>query len=260
MHSIVSRAACAALMLTLLMAPAHRADAAADEPQVSAALATVTSTSNAEIRRAIAELRTDPALSPTHLDRVLRWLGTSEPQDTPRERTLPWLRRALGWLSSSTRVLMWIVLGIAAIAVMIGLVRLFRDSSLPAVADRLVIPSHVSHLDIRPESLPADVGAAARALWDRGESRAALSLLYRGLLSRLVHSHAIPIRESSTEGECVALTTQRLRGGPVTYVSRLVGVWQAAVYGAQVPATLEVHELCAQFAPTLDAPVLDARP
>ena len=48
------------------------------------------------------------------------------------------------------------------------------------------------------------------ALWDRGDHRAALALLYRGLLSRLVHVHRVPIRDSSTEGDCLALAARCL--------------------------------------------------
>ena len=56
-----------------------------------------------------------------------------------------------------------------------------------------------------PRSLPADIGAAARALWDRGERRAALALLYRGLLSRLVHVHRLPIRDSRPKATALRL-------------------------------------------------------
>ena len=83
--------------------------------------------------------------------------------------------------------------------------RACRAATRPFVA-----PTHVRDLDIRPESLPADIGAAARALWDRGEHRAALALLYRGMLSRLAHVHRVPIRDSSTEGDCLALAASHL--------------------------------------------------
>ena len=53
--------------------------------------------------------------------------------------------------------------------------------------------SHVRDLDVRPESLPDDVGAAAWALWQAGKVPAALSLLYRGALSRLIHRFEVPI-------------------------------------------------------------------
>ena len=90
-------------------------------------------------------------------------------------------------------------------------------------------PSHVRELDIRPESLPDDIGAAALAVWERGEQRAALALLYRGLLSRLVHAHGVPIRASSTEGDCLALAQSRLAAGSAQYAARLVSVGHGGV-------------------------------
>jgi hypothetical protein len=115
-----------------------------------------------------------------------------------------------------------------------------------------VAPSHVRDLDIRPESLPEDVGAAALALWARGEQRAALALLYRGTLSRLVHVHSVPIRASSTEGECLALAKQRVKATTASYAARLVETWTGAVYGAQTPGSGVVQALCGEFAAALD--------
>ena len=113
-------------------------------------------------------------------------------------------------------------------------------------------------LDIRPESLPDDVGGAGRALWERGEHRAALALLYRGLLSRLVHVYAVPIRASSTEGDCLALAAPHLRGPAAGYAARLVGTWQGAVYGAEAPAEPAVQALCTEFGTVLDRPAAAA--
>jgi hypothetical protein len=116
----------------------------------------------------------------------------------------------------------------------------------------LAAPTHVRDLDIRPASLPPDIGAAARALWDAGQQRAALALLYRGLLSRLAHVHSVPIRDSTTEGDCLALAAEHLPTPRHDYVSRLVGVWQHAVYGHEEVSAVAVHDLCDGFAPALD--------
>jgi hypothetical protein len=113
----------------------------------------------------------------------------------------------------------------------------------------------VRDLDIRPESLPDDVGAAAAALWSSGEHRAALALLYRGLLSRLVHVHGVPIRDSSTEGDCLALATPRVTAMRNSYAARLVRVWQGAVYGTEHPSSEAVLALCGDFARVLDVPI-----
>jgi Domain of unknown function (DUF4129) len=111
----------------------------------------------------------------------------------------------------------------------------------------------VRDLDIRPESLPDDIGAAARRLWQDGERRAALALLYRGLISRLVHVYGVPVRGSSTEGECLALAAPRLGDGPRRYAARLVHTWLLAVYGGHEPAAEAVLALCDEFAGSLPA-------
>ncbi len=109
------------------------------------------------------------------------------------------------------------------------------------------LPSHVRELDIRPESLPADIGAAVRELWLAGERRAALSLLYRGALSRLVHSYQVAIGDASTEGDCVRLARAALPPPRGDFVTALVDAWQLAVYGGRPLATEHVLRLCADF-------------
>jgi hypothetical protein len=110
----------------------------------------------------------------------------------------------------------------------------------------------VRNLDIRPESLPTNIGAAARALWDRGDHRGALSLLYRGLLSRLTHVHRVPIVDSSTEGDCLILLSGRVPAGTGEYAARLVDAWRTTVYGGIEAATPAVHALCDGFRGALD--------
>jgi hypothetical protein len=132
---------------------------------------------------------------------------------------------------------------------------------MPERNRRFVAPTHVQDLDIRPESLPPDIGAAARDLWDRGEQRAALALLYRGMLSRLAHVHEVPIRDSSTEGDCLALAARTLDASRVAYATQLVRTWQRAIYGGLTIETAEVWDLCAEFAAHLDGPTrTDAPP
>jgi len=133
---------------------------------------------------------------------------------------------------------------------------------VPRREERFVAPTHVRDLDIRPESLPRDIGIAARALWDRGEHRAALALLYRGMLSRLAHVHRVPIRDSSTEGDCLALAASHLTQEGREYASRLVRVWQRFVYAGQDTQPATVYVLCDDFASALDpvSPLDSLRP
>jgi hypothetical protein len=210
--------------------------------------------SRAQTEAALAAVRAEVA--PTRKTRTLEWNGPTFGNDEPR--TTPawteWLAGLFGWLAQTSRVAVWMAAGVLAALIAYYVVRLVREARLRAPRTRPSAPTHVHDLDIRPESLPADVGAEARALWASGARREALALLYRGLLSRLVHAHAVPIRDSSTEGEALALARPRLAAQRQAYVARLVGTWQRAVYGNEMPQTEMVGALCDEFAPLLDVP------
>ena len=152
------------------------------------------------------------------------------------------------------------LLGALAVAVLI--VFAWRWAQLRADAGRARValrPSHVNDLDIRPESLPDDIAGAARALWQRGEQRAALSLLYRGALSRLVHGRGVPIGAASTEGECLALALAVLSSDAGAFFERLVRAWQTEVYAGRSPDAASVAALCDGFDAHFPAPPAPAR-
>lgn len=194
----------------------------------------------------------DPLLGSPKTARTLRWKPGDKPPE-PKPPSMPWLVDLVRWMAESARVLMWL-LGAAAVGVLlVYLRRWLRLRAEESGGGAFVLPSHVRDLDIRPESLPDDIGLAARALWLRGEQRAALSLLYRGALSRLVHGHAVPIRAASTEGECVHIASRTLPEASSAFFAQLVGAWQIAVYGAHTPETASVLALCDEFERRLPA-------
>jgi hypothetical protein len=211
-----------------------------------------------EVARALVRLQSDPNLSGETTIRTLHWAGSKKPPDDPGGtewlmELLRWIGGAFRWLAQSGRLLILACVVILAAMLAIYIYRLVRDSRRQSHDATAAAPSHVRDLDIRPESLPDDIGSAARSLWEEQNHRAALALLYRGLLSRLVHLHGVAIRESSTEGDCLALLANRGRSEVFDYSSRLVRVWQRAVYGGQEPDDAAVMELCATFAAVLDA-------
>ena len=183
-----------------------------------------------DVGPALEELKQDPNLNGERKMRMLRW-NDSGRQSKPDLSWLAWVAGFFGWLGQSARYLV----GAGADA-----------------ADAFVPPTHVRNLDIRPESLPPNVGAAARKLWERGEHRAALSLLYRGLLSRLSHVHRVPILDSSTEGDCLSLMSGRVAPKTGDYATRLVDAWRGFVYGGTEAETPAVHALCDGFSAALD--------
>jgi hypothetical protein len=207
----------------------------------------------AEVARAIKSVEADPNLAPERTIRTLRWVTKSDPVPEGTHTSLEWLVQLMGWFAQSARVVVWVAVALLAGLLVIFVLRFIQERAPTAKLSRKVTPTHVQDLDIRPESLPDNIGAAARSLWDSGDHRAALSLLYRGLLSRLVHVHNIPIRDSSTEGDTLQLTAARLGEDKGNYVTRLIRIWQHAVYGGQQPETGSLYVLCDEFAPALDA-------
>jgi hypothetical protein len=216
--------------------------------------------SDIEIARALERVKADPNLATDRTIKLLRWKGS---QDTNKESRWPawllWLAGLFSWVDQSARLLVWIV--VIGLAAMLGvyLVRLAGTRGAIGSSAAFVPPTHVRDLDIRPETLPADIGATARAMWDRGEHRAALALLYRGLLSRLAHVHRVPIRDSSTEGDCLSMAASHLAQRKREYAVLLVREWQRFVYGGEDVDASTVYALCHDFASALDrASALDA--
>ena len=207
-----------------------------------------------EVKTALEQVKKDPNLASDRTFRMLKWVE-SDQKKPPDMSWLKWLGEFFGWITQNARFLFWLVLAGLIGLLLVYLWRLARNWSVPKLSTRIDAPSFVRDLDIRPESLPADIGAAARQLWDSGEHRSALALLYRGLLSRLVHVHRVPIKDSSTEGDCLALANRHLRDEErKVYVANLVRLWQRAVYGGESVATESVHALCDGFARALDQP------
>lgn len=200
------------------------------------------------VRAAVELVQADPLLPGSEKNKVLRFK-----KDTEKEKAKPkskddasWWIELLANLSGGMRVAIWLVGAGLLIWVLLRL-RDWLQSSEGSDKVAALPPSHVGSLDIRPESLPADIGAAALALWRRGETRTALSLLYRGALSRLVHGHGVPIRAASTESECLALAARRLAPGSQAFLAELVAGWQTVAYAGRTLAAEDMEQLCLGF-------------
>ncbi|HKY22211.1 MAG TPA: DUF4129 domain-containing protein [Vicinamibacterales bacterium] len=211
------------------------------------------SPSDADVARALDIVKADPNFATDRTIRMLRWKQSTQPKTSGLPDWLTWIAGLFRWIEQSARILVWV-----AAVILAGLLAVYLAGALgarqPAWSEPpLIAPTHVRDLDIRPESLPADIGAAARMVWERGAHRASLALLYRGMLSRLAHVHRLPIRDSTTEGDCLALAASHLTLPRREYTSSLVSVWQAFVYGGQKADAATVYVLCDGFASALDS-------
>lgn len=208
-----------------------------------------------QVKAAVARLIQDPNLGKTEKAHRLQWKSRTEDEsatDKPNAAWLEWLAGALSWFATTARTLLWVIGVLLAGILGLYIKRFLELRGLGPPVKPLAMPTHVRDLDIRPDSLPDDIGATALGIWEQGEHRTALALLYRGALSRLVHVHGIPIRDASTEGDCLTLANTHLQAPPAAYVTLLVRVWQHAVYGNAAPPDDEMRALCGRFAEALD--------
>jgi hypothetical protein len=207
------------------------------------------------VDRVAQDLREHPDLAGSRVERSLRFKKNErEPEKRTQDASaFRWIADFFSWMSNSARWLLWTLCAVIAAVLLVRLRAwwLARDG-LDDSATRLA-PTRVRDLDIRPESLPVDVGAAALALWRAGRMHEALSLLYRGALSRLVHGHGVAIQASSTEGDCLRLAGKVLSMSAMSYLEVLVTAWQQAVYADQPPRDEQMALLCATFDARLTA-------
>jgi hypothetical protein len=240
-----TRAACAWALALLLLGCT---EVGAQPPSSPAAAPT-----QEEVRAAVAKLRDDPNLGGEHTLRSLRWVSSRASPPPPESPA--WVVGLFQFLGETASVLIWIAGGVAVAVAAVWLYRLLKTRSTKARITQSAMTSHVGELDIRPTSLPDDIGAAALALLQAGRSRDALSLLYRGALSRAVHRFGVAIDESFTEGEALRAVDARLDRPRAEYFGELVGLWQRAVYAGQTAASDPVAALCTRFASALDGAV-----
>ncbi len=239
------------LALSVLMACAAAAPAAAGPPG-SAPAAPGTAVTAEEVRAAAALLRADPNLGTERRIRSLRWSslrGANQPQQQPP----PWLEGLFEYLGQTAGVLLWVAGVVAAAMAVVWAYRTFAARTPAAAAPAAPAAARVGGMDLRPEALPEDIGAAALALAEAGKTREALSLLYRGALSRAVHRFGIPVGEAYTEGEVLRAVGARFDAPRAAYFSDLVGIWRRAVYAGEPPAHEPIKSLCRRFSAALDA-------
>ena len=104
-------------------------------------------------------------------------------------------------------------------------------------------PVQLFGLDIQAEALPDDMLGQVQQYIARGEFRAALSLLYRATLIKLIHRYQLDIPESATEGECLRIVRQNRPEQESFYFQRMTGIWLRLAYAHEAPAGDDLQEL-----------------
>ena len=259
LHSTSMQAVLAGALLLALAAPAPDALAAAPLPAKCAlpGLDSVKRSPHHNAAQAALRRQVDQVFAGDDLrgfECVQRWhyKGKLDLDDASKRRPWP----ALALLAEAMKVIL--------IALLLGaagwLLYRYRHA-FPAFGGGAArrAATEVGGLDIRAASLPDDVTGAVRALWDGGEQRAALGLLYRATLSRLVDEDRLQLRQGDTEGDCLRLARSAQRAGKLgaarcEVAAAATALWLAGAWGNRWPDTATVHARCAdwdaQFAPS----------
>ncbi|MDR6916132.1 hypothetical protein J2X66_003001 [Pseudomonas sp. 3296] len=189
---------------------------------------------------------------------VTRYRFGEEKPDTKTtddSKTPEWLKALLalldsqrfGVLATLIEVLLW-----GAVMAGVGLlIWRYRDwlqafvSRRPSLKSKVArpIPHQAFGLDLNRETLPDDIAASAESLWQT-DPRAALGLLYRALLSHLLHDHHMALKTADTEGEVLQRIEQLQQPALLAFSKTLTRHWQNMAYGHRLPPAHSQQELC----------------
>ena len=207
------------------------------------------SPSPAQLKQRITGILKQPEFATEKTERQWTYLGKSappKPADDPAWRK--WLENIIPGLARVVEIALWLVL-----ALVIGWLWLKRAYwlkwfAVPRKVPAYAAPAMLFGLDIQPQSLPDDIPAAAWQLEQAGQSRAALSLLYRGALAHWVtHGTARP-GSDATEGDCLRLFSASASPAAAAYFSALTQAWQQVAYADRPPAADSLRQLCDHWA------------
>ena len=98
-------------------------------------------------------------------------------------------------------------------------------------------------LDLNRDTLPANIASTAESLW-QSNPREALGLLYRGLLSQLVHEYKLALKPADTENEVLLRVEQLQQPALLAFSKSLTEHWQNMAYGHRLPPEPLQYELC----------------
>ena len=199
------------------------------------------------IKRELAQVLADPVFG--HKETRTRWVPRArDDKATGPDRLSAWLERIariMDALARPARIAVWVVIAVAIGALVYVLVR-YRERWLPARIRRAV-PATVFGLDVRAQSLPADVAAAARAALAQGDVAGALGLLYRGALFALIHFAAVDFHAGDTERDCWRRAAPALAGDAGRYFRSLLDAWLRTAYAHRAPPHDELARLCDEW-------------
>lgn len=226
---------------------------------------TITDTLSPEqSQQQIAEILESDVFNEIKTRNSLRWIEDKDDKKNPGDddgsswfdnfdwlkdwlKDTPETKGALDWLAGLPAMLEVLLWGLV-IALLAYLIYRFRDFAgqgfRRATPQAKAAPTHLFGMELHRDSLPDDVIAAARALWQQQQTREALGLLYRAALSFLVYERLLPLESSHTEDECVNVCSQQEDAARAGFFRQLTQHWIRLAYAHQAPDTAAFDKLC----------------
>lgn len=220
-------------------------------------------------RHGIEQLLEQPPFE--HRETVTRWrFGEQEQADEPSAEQLSGLLELLEKFVKLTEfwsridavalffeALLWAaLLGLAALLVWRYRQWLGAFAGRLGLAQRTATPPsrQLFGLEVAPESLPTDVAGTVERLWAE-QPRAALGLLYRALLSRLLDDYRLPLNSAHTEREVLRLVEELDHSELSSFSQALTLHWQNLAYGHRLPPDELRQTLCQDWRRLFDSGV-----
>ncbi|SFP63850.1 DUF4129 domain-containing protein [Pseudomonas borbori] len=205
-----------------------------------------------------------------HRETVTRWRFGEQQVEEPSEEQLAGLLELLEklfklaefWNSIDAvalffEALLWAaLLGLAALLIWRYRQWLGAFVGRLGLAQRAAAPPtrQLFGLEVAPESLPADVAGTVERLWAE-QPRAALGLLYRALLSRLLDDYRLPLHGAHTEREVLRLVEGLEHSELSSFSQALTLHWQNLAYGHRLPPDELRQTLCQDWRRLFDSGV-----
>ena len=196
-----------------------------------------------DVHGELTEILADPEFGWEEQDTV--WQLRSPSQE--RDADFGWLGALVGQLAE---ILLWMLALVALGFIGYWAVKSSGRIAVPQSPTKKALPTELLGMDLRPESLPADVPAAARALLGSGDRIGALSLLYRGALARLVHGYELDLEDGATENDCIRAV--RAAQGPSHWFEGLTRAWQSEAYAHRPQPVQTIEALIDEWTYSVD--------
>jgi hypothetical protein len=199
---------------------------------------------DSEARRIARELFADPVFGDTRERTRWRLRERDEGENAPLD--LPWLETLVEAIAKLIQFLGWLGIAAIVIAIVVVIARWYARGERTRAPPRAP-PAELFGLAIAPESLPADIEAAALAACRDGDARLALSLIYRGALSVLVHGRGIRIAAGAVEADVLRAARGVLTAGSAAWFAQVLDQWIAVAWARQVPDLGRITALAGEY-------------